>query len=250
MKNSNFVFVLFFLVILFSCKKDFDFDEESLIDQPFVKHFYAEGSLYDHGHEKEVEFELDNIEIELEQFGEENEILYVGSASAVGEENSKKYIISAIGINSKAIRSIPSPPHDDYYMNLMRNFISVKIISNRPGSESDRKFTRDELLEMFEVGKSYSYGSAPMEVEVGFQKPPVDSLPSSSILGYIGSTFEVPNDNSVFEILKIEDFEESEVQNPVSGLKVRVRINADVKYFGFPIIALQDVEATFLFEYE
>ncbi|MEO1257732.1 MAG: hypothetical protein AAFZ15_03015 [Bacteroidota bacterium] len=249
MRNYNLIFAILFLSVLFSCKKDFDINE-ALINEPYVQHFYANGNLFDHKNDTATNFSIDNFEYDVEGT---TEVIYTGSVSTEGALNGSgnKYILSATGTDPGAVRMHSEGPNAvNYYLNALRNFIAVKMVSDRPGSEADRKFSRTELLEMLEVGRPYTYGDGPFQVEVGFHHPPIDSLPDYVFFGYIGSTKEVPNEESVFEILEIEDFVEVGVQEPVTGLKVRARITADVQYAGFPAISLRDVEATFLFEYE
>lgn len=241
-------FFFFFIAVLFSCKKDFSFNEEALIDNPFVPHFYAEGSFVDSRNNASIDFALiDTIDLGFTT-------LYSGSVSNVGENNGYKYIVSVVMYNAEIFRSYTADTGSgsNYYLDWLQNLITVKITSNiplLPGTAYTR-FSREELLELLQVGRKYEFGNAPFQVEVGFQKPSLDSLPVYSGLGYVGSTLGVENENSVFEILEIEEYQETEVNNGDRGFKVKVKISADIRYYSLPVLSLKDVEAVFLFEYE
>ena len=230
MNKKSIFLIISSVVFLFSCKKDYPLDEQYVL-QPFTQHFFANGYVVENAVSLEFEFIGDSI----------------GSASTIGKKNGKKYAISVIGKNTSELRNVSELPHSNYFFEVSNEFISLKIISERPDSEANRKFTKSELLELFEVGEKYKFGNAPMDVEIGFSLRTENAQPPNE---YIGLSSFVDNSDSTFEVLEIEDFIEQEVTNPVSGLKVTVGINADLGFNGSDTHSLSDVEAVFLFEYE
>lgn len=242
------LYTICFLLFLgtFSCKKDYTYESE-IIPPPSEPDFFVEGEIfYQDDHSYLIDFKGGEPVYDYPN-------ITWGSSSAVREENGKKYIASAVLSDARAFRVGNLSP-----INRLNSSVGiyVKISSDRPASEIDRKFTKEELEELLEIGREYDFGTAPGEVEVGyserFRSQEDQDLVPWNYWRIEGTSADADNENSAFRILEIEPYEDNVSYLPARGFKVRVAFNAVLqnRYWVYSTLFLENVEGVFFFEYE
>ncbi|MDF1865093.1 MAG: hypothetical protein P1U70_09680 [Saprospiraceae bacterium] len=240
----------FFLVGFFSCKKDFDFDN-GVIMPPVESEFYVSGTnIFDEVNSYEFNYQGGELIHPMV------EVTY-GSASAIGEENGEKYIVSMVGTNPGSYRDRTFKENDPSGgpIGIIGSGLYIKINSDRLASEANRKFTREELAELIQVGKHYGFGSEAGQVEIGFASRDIDEETKALIpwqFPGIQGTSDMPNTESFFNVLEIDEYEDPTDYKYAKGLKVKVRFNVNLRnhFWIHTDLYLRDVEGVFFFEYE
>ncbi|WP_020538184.1 hypothetical protein [Lewinella cohaerens] len=242
------LYILSFLLLIstFSCKKDYEYESE-LIPPPSESDFFVEGEIfYQDDHSYLIDFKGGES---VNSFSDAT----WGSTSMVREENDKKYIASGILADASAFRVGNLSP-----INRLNSSVGiyVKISSDRPASEIDRKFTKEELEELLKIGREYDFGTAPGEVEVGyserFRSQEDQDLVPWNYWRIEGTSADADNENSAFRILEIEPYEDNVSYLPARGFKVKVAFDAVLqnRYWIYSTFFLENVEGVFFFEYE
>lgn len=240
--------ILIFCISISSCKKNFDSDDltelEEIIsenDNTFPE-FYYKGTIEDLVNMVEVPFSRETI------VTEGNFAPFIGSASGQGtqSDNDYKFAISSTGNKVHSITSSAGPNDEDIVL-FVGNEIIAKIVTELEGDEWYIRFSKEELESFLIEGNVLSFGILPGQVEITFHHSRINGFPQFSERDYIGfSRFSEDTSNDTFEILKVEDYVST--TNDDRGLTVTAKINCTL--MGFSIeeeMKLKDVEATFLF---
>jgi hypothetical protein len=234
----------------FSCKKDFEF-ENGIITPPVESEFYVAGTNY---FNEVNSFDFNHQGGEL--IDSLLEVTY-GSASAVGEEDNKKYIASMVGTNASSYRNRTFKENDGTGgpSGLLGVGVYIKITSDRPASEANRKFTLDELKELIQVGKHYGFGTDAGQVEIGYTSPILDEETRELIpwqFPRVKGTSDMENVESLFNVIEVSEYEDPTDYKYAKGLKVKVQFNVNLRnhYWIHTDIFLRNVEGVFFFEYE
>jgi len=251
----KYLYIYFIIVYIsfgtYSCKKDYDLPD-SLIqsEDSFVPEFYVRGVIVDLINSETIPFNLVTEEIDLTPIlPEDNSAVFSNTDYSI-QENTETILVSS-------------------YTGLSRNFsnalscnttiptfrgISVQIISDVSSSNlSSVSLTETQLFNLLNEKKSFSFGLEPGQVDISFHHSPIDQFvePFEDI-GYYGrSKFSVDLEQSTFEVLNIERYQQSGAQKPTRGFLVHARINCSLgDFFLGELMNLVDTEAIFFFEYD
>ena len=250
MKIQNILFLNLIILGLFSsCKKDYEFELEPIPNG--ASNFYARGQNYynavDHYSFDYIGGESPDSLIALEY----------GSASAIGEANGQKYIVSAVTLEAQSFRDQvfkaddPSGPYG-----VLRNGIYLKVFTDSPFEENSKKFTRAELEDIFKVGKTFTIGDLPGQVEIVLK----DEWLSQETLDNMawgfpamrGSSNSELNTEHTVEVLAIGEYEDPTNYRYARGFTIKVKFDVTLRnhLWASQNLSLRGVEAVFLFEYE
>ncbi|MEM9820955.1 MAG: hypothetical protein AAF985_07775, partial [Bacteroidota bacterium] len=245
MKIQNVLFISLITLVLFSsCKKDYDFEVE-LLPTDGASKFYARGqNQYGPGNSYFFDW------IGGERIDSAFNVAY-GSASAIGEAGGKKYIVSGVSLDARVFRNRVLTEVESNILGFMRNGIYLKVLTDSPIEANPQKFTKAELEDLFQVGKIFTIGEQPGQVEIGLK----DQMLSQEILDNIVwqfpamrgvSTSDLNTEHTV-EVLEIGTYEDPVDHLYARGLTVKVRfdVTLDNQLWVFQDLSLRNVEAVF-----
>ena len=239
MKYYPLFFALTFALALSSCKKDVDIAPAMLLpdDQPF----FARGEFYD---------TYDTIvrTFSMDMQHDEGDHVLPGIASVTGANENYSYALSAMSYNTNIwSRDAPfSNEVDDPFLNRNYNLVGVRFVSDRPASEYDQPFTKEELEDLIQPG-TYTFGTAPGQVQISAVRP-------SEELRMFNPQALWDNSYNQLEILSVEDYEyEGAVgEELIMGKLVHLRGQAALKFppSGADRTYYLKLEGKFLYTYQ
>jgi len=245
MKNPTFLIIAIICISISSCKKDFDLDDALVNMEPEAPEFYAMGMIEDQVNGLTVPFSFVSTDLELN---------FIASDSNQGlqKNTDTKFALSVVGVNNPIKLIAGGAPANDDIMVFINNGLAVKIVSDLPlESQFPERFTREELLNLFEVDATYSFGSEPGQVEIAFDHPDIEGFSSFSERGYHGLSIWSPDvSEDTFEILSVEEYQDPVRIDAQRGILITARINCTLGDSNNNLLNLREVEATFLFLYD